>query len=153
MKAYGRARKRTNRRDEAGFGQSRSALRPIHPVMRAARSLWPLKAAHELRARTGRSLRTCEFWLAGRYRPDGEAIVALLRSDVGDVVLAALMEGAASPWWRMHCRQTQLAEVRLNHGRTRRLLERLERETADAALALAEPDIGILRGRRRAADG
>jgi hypothetical protein len=60
-------------------------------VLDAARKAWPQKTAAVLAARTGRTVRAAERWLAGTRDMSAEDFIALLTSDRGADILEALI--------------------------------------------------------------
>lgn len=64
--------------------------------------IWPERQrAKMLKFVTGvRSDRTARAWAAGDAEPSASILAALLRSNVGDRVLGAIMAGSSAPWWR-----------------------------------------------------
>ena len=98
--------------------------------MRAVRGALPRKTALELALRSGASPRSAETWLAGKGAPNAEALAALLRSDLGLIVLEAIMAGAAPPWWGALRRQIAISRLRRAQVEHQRALEALEREAA-----------------------
>lgn len=63
----------------------------VAPIVGAvARKKFPYKVAAELSVRTGSTVRACERWLSGREEMGARPLAALLLSDMGPDILAAL---------------------------------------------------------------
>ncbi|WP_176037648.1 hypothetical protein [Brucella tritici] len=76
-----------------------------------ARRLWPSKTAINLSSRAEISQRAAELWLEGRTEPGADALINLLRSDVGFDLLQSIMDGADTRWWRDFERGVRIAEL------------------------------------------
>lgn len=109
-------------------GRNRNALRLTDAVMRAAQAFWPRKTAAELSVRTGFGVRACEYWIARKTEMSADALAALLRSEAGLEVLAAIIGDAKPVWWRQFARTVELSRLRKAQDEARLRLERLERE-------------------------
>lgn len=68
--------------------RARILVAPI--VCAVARQRFPYKVAAELSLRTGSTIRACERWLSGREEMGARPLAALLLSDLGPAILAAL---------------------------------------------------------------
>lgn len=68
-------------------------------VVSAINTLWPKKAAQYVSHLTGCDERTVKFWLAGETRMSVESIGALLDTDEGFKILAAIMGDSTRQWW------------------------------------------------------
>jgi hypothetical protein len=90
-------------------------------------SLFPRDTAAEIAHRAGRSISVAERWISKRCAPDGQALAALLRSDVGDVVHAALIASVKSPWADNLRAVREIAKLRQQQADAARRLEALER--------------------------
>jgi hypothetical protein len=89
--------------------------------------LFPRDSAAEIAHRSGRSVKVVERWLARKGAPDGQALAALLRSDVGDAVHAALIASVRSPWADNLRAVREIAKLRQQQADAARRLEALER--------------------------
>lgn len=96
---------------ELSFGKDRRRIRPSRVIAALARRLWPSKTAVNLASRTDVSVRAAELWLEDRNDMSAEALVQLLRSDVGYEVLQDLMQGAPSSWWRDFERGVRIRDI------------------------------------------
>lgn len=76
--------------------------------------LFAHKAGTQLHYATGHDERSCQRYASGQVRPPAYFLRALLRSEQGQVWLAALMDGSGSAWWaelraaRQLCEQFQI---------------------------------------------
>lgn len=111
------------------IGRCRSGDRWFDAVIDELTLIFPRKLAFELAMRAGRPKRVVELWLEGRAAPNGEALAALIRSDIGDRVLLALTAGCNHPW---------ADNVRATHE-----IARLRKQQAESARRLAELERGI----------
>lgn len=111
-----------------------SALRSEHrwffPVLVELKRTFPRKFAEQVAAIAGRSERICDVWKTGRGVPDGEALAALLNSDIGDRLLLALTKGSLHAWRKRLNRQIEISQLRDQQRETARRLEALERGDA-----------------------
>lgn len=57
----------------------------------------PAAAVHHL---TSEAERTCYDWCKGAVDPPSRAIIKLLHTDAGWIVLEYLMRGCKAPWWQ-----------------------------------------------------
>lgn len=110
-------------------GRNRQVCRHFDPVMRAARGMWRSKVAAELAVITGKSVRTCERWLAGEVTPDGESTLALTFSSIGPKLIAAgvsqLPPARQAAFWREMAKAARRAELIAQRAE-------IERELAEA---------------------
>jgi hypothetical protein len=113
-----------NLRGAKACSLSDTMLRLISTV----RALWPHKTVTELRARTGRSERQCQYWLARRYEISIDDLAELLRGDQGLAFLEAMMGDARPGWWKAFKKQVRLAETNRRLNEMRRELDRLNSE-------------------------
>lgn len=113
------------------FGLSRTDVRSIDVIRRVAQAIWPVKTATELAVRTGMSTRACEYWLEGRSGLSADALAKLLRSDAGMDFLEGLMGKDRPAWWADFRRAADLGALRRDIERQRRLLDKLEHDSAD----------------------
>jgi len=79
--------------------------------MQKARTLFPYKTAQHLAEITGRPLRTVESWLSTDRLP-GEAIGALIQSDVGFEFVEAIAERTS--WFRRVRKALSLSDEKIN---------------------------------------
>lgn len=79
--------------------RSGTSVPSIDPVMRKARSCFPVKTAAHLSEITGYSERAVKYWLAGETKIPSDALAALIRSEHGLQFLSVLMSGASPTWW------------------------------------------------------
>jgi hypothetical protein len=66
----------------------------------------PSAAVHHL---TGEKERTCYDWCGGAVDPPSRALIKLLHSAAGWIVLEYLMRGCEQPWWRAVLRARKCA--------------------------------------------
>lgn len=111
------------------IGEDRSSDRYFAPVIAALRLKFPKKLAQALAFHSGCDQRVCELWLEGKRCPGGKALVALLNSEIGDVVFFALTGGNEQPWLRRLKTQGSIASLKAEQKRLRE------------AIALAEEDL------------
>lgn len=130
-KAYKNGHKGSNRPTATNCGRSRNELRAGDVVADVIRARFAHKADVELAYRAGLSLRAAQYILAKRTSPSGDAVVALLQSDIGLEFLTALMKRAAPAWWRGFRRQMEISELRRLQALQQRKLEELERAAGD----------------------
>ena len=94
-----------------GFAKNRKRIRCVDAVCNMARRLWPSKTAINLSSRAEISQRAAELWLEGRTEPGADALINLLRSDIGFELLQSVMEGSETRWWRDFERGVHIAEL------------------------------------------
>lgn len=112
--------------ESLSFVESRSGVGTLgERVAVLARRLWPYKTAPNLAARTGRSIRAAELLLSGTNGLSGEALAALLQSDIGFQVLQEVMGEARPSWWADVWRARRIAELERSHEAQARLIEEL----------------------------
>jgi hypothetical protein len=90
-----------------------------------ARSAYPVKPPAHLAHLTGRGIRTCNYWMAGKREPGYRDIIAILRSDVGSSFLEHLMRGARPAWWPHFDRERTLDALRRELAGSRERIEQL----------------------------
>lgn len=88
--------------------------------------MWPYKTPQNVKAVTGRSLRTVKYQLAGASDLKLSDAVALLRSEHGFSLLAYLMAGAEPFWWRGIIKARNLASTRKALADAQRRLAQME---------------------------
>ncbi|NHT75903.1 hypothetical protein G8E10_09445 [Rhizobiaceae bacterium CRRU44] len=91
-----------------------------------ARSLWPSKTAINLSSRAEISKRAAELWLEGRTEPGADALVNLLRSDAGFLLLQQLMQGSGTRWWKDFQRGVHIADLEQKQEVLRLQLEEIK---------------------------
>lgn len=96
---------------DSGFPKRGIKIPLIDVVCGVARRLWPSKTAINLASRAEISERAAKLWLEGRTEPGADALVALLRSDIGFELLQNLMQGSGTRWWREFEQGVQIAEL------------------------------------------
>lgn len=64
-----------------------------------SKKLSPNKPAAAIHHLTGEPERTCYEWVRGKFDPPSRAIIKLLHSEVGWIVLEYLMRGCKAAWW------------------------------------------------------
>lgn len=97
--------------------------------MQRLRGCFGAKAALQIALRADADQRSAERWLAGHAEPNAENFCALLRSEAGGEVLAALMGEDREQWpawYRALERQVKLAAMRRTLSAQRRALEAFE---------------------------
>jgi hypothetical protein len=110
----------------AGFSKNRSRIRCVDAVCDMARRLWPSKTAINLSSRAEISKRAAELWLEGRTEPGADALVNLLRSDVGFELLQQIMQGSGTRWWTEFETGVHLAELNEKHEFLRKQIDALK---------------------------
>lgn len=110
------------------FGISRTDVRSISDIRLTLRDIFPNKTASEVALRTGMTVRTAEYWLAGRSGLSGPALASLLRSDIGLDVLAGIMGNDRPSWWRDFRRKVEIGRLIREQDDLERRLDALKRE-------------------------
>jgi hypothetical protein len=100
--------------------QTRSGLRAVDAVRLVARALWKTKPAANLAARSGSSMRACEYWLARQGDMSADALANLLRSDAGFEILEKIMGSAKPVWWKQFKIAKQLGAMRQENAEIKR---------------------------------
>jgi hypothetical protein len=114
-------------------GKNRRDRRLVRAVMRAVQDHFAGKRTKlhlELALRTEAHPRNAEKWLAGGS-PAAKNLIELLRSDIGDVVLAGALGSDPKNWpaWYVAMkRQLELSHLRRALETQRKAIETLERE-------------------------
>jgi hypothetical protein len=118
---------RNVRGTDTSVGASRQDCRSIFSVMLMLHGHFGAKAALQIALRAEADQRSAERWLAGKSMT-AENFAALLRSDVGDQVLSAVMGDPAQwpAWYVAHQRQAKLSTMRRLLTEQRHQLENLE---------------------------
>lgn len=100
--------------------------------MQFLRGRFGSKASLEIALRTEVDQRSAERWLAGKSMT-AENFAALIRSDIGDQALAAIMgedKKAWPAWFAGFRRQVSISSLRRGLIEQQQALEKIERETA-----------------------
>ena len=116
-------------------GKGRQTCRSIAAVMKALEKKFLHKAAYEIAglvgAGTASDVRNAERWLVGTELRARE-LAKLIQSDVGDIVLNALMsqvEPKKRPaWWKRHARVSEIVATRALLDESKARVEKLERD-------------------------
>lgn len=66
---------------------------------RWARAAWPVKPSECLRQITGRSLRTCKYWLADSFAPTLHDFLQMLKTAEGRALLDHAFGEDRPKWW------------------------------------------------------
>ena len=111
---------------DSGFPKRGIKIPLIDVVCGVARRLWPSKTAINLASRAGISERAAKLWLEGRTEPGADALVAMLRSDIGFELLQNLMQGSGTRWWREFEQGVQIAQLEERIEWQRSQLEKLK---------------------------
>lgn len=98
----------------------------MEAVCAMARRLWPSKTAINIASRAEVSERAAKLWLEGRTEPGADALVNLLRSDVGFELLQQIMQGSGTRWWTEFETGVHLAELNEKHEFLRKQIEALK---------------------------
>jgi hypothetical protein len=117
-------------------GGYRNGLRPVEAVRLVARALWKRKTAANLAARSGASMRACEYWLARKTDMSADALANLLRSDAGFEILERIMGTAKPVWWR----QFRTAKA---IGAARQEQAELKRRAAEQDERISQLEMGL----------
>lgn len=91
--------KTANQAGETRFAETKHASDIYGQVAGIIRRVWPKKTAAHVSYLTGVSERSVQFWLAGETRMTLENVAALLKTDAGYDILAAIMGDAKPSWW------------------------------------------------------
>lgn len=86
--------------DEKSCTKSAIGFPVLSQITNAIRAAWPRKTAAHVAHFTGMEERTVKFWLAGETRMSVESIGALLRTEEGYAILAAIMGDSTAKWWQ-----------------------------------------------------
>lgn len=116
----------SKRRNRADAGQIPQECGWFLPVALELKRIFGRKCPREIVARTGCDISTAERWLGGHTSPSGEALARLLRSDIGDRVHDALIEGVQAPWAKSVRSVREIARLRQQQNDTARRLAALE---------------------------
>jgi hypothetical protein len=111
------------------IGKDRYVDRYFQPVIDELGLIFPKKLAQVLALHSGKSQRVCELWLEGKTAPGGDALAALICSEIGDTVLLALTKGCDHAW--------------LRNIRTTNEIAKLRRQQRDSAARLASLELEI----------
>ncbi len=122
-----RAPRKANRPGAQSCTRKGTSVHYILPLERWARAVWPQKPVDNLKAITGRSVRTIKYQLRGRPLSRDD-IVALLRSEHGFSFLQYLMAGADPLWWKGIVRVRSVATLRRQIAEQQKRLAQLEFE-------------------------
>ena len=99
-------------------------------IVLALKEIFPKKTVQHASFVTGADERTVKFWLAGTTRMSVESVGALLRSDEGYAILAAIMGEAKPAWWvatqLAHSIRSQRAAIKKQEERTAALRAQLD---------------------------
>ena len=112
---------------DSGFTKRGSRIPPVEAVCTLARRLWPSKTAINLASRAEISERAAKLWLEGRTEPGADALVNLLRSDAGFVLLQTLMQGSGTKWWAEFERGVHIAELEQKQEFLRQQLDAIKK--------------------------
>lgn len=111
---------------DSGFTKRGKRIPPVEAVCAMARRLWPSKTAVNLASRAEISERAAKLWLEGRTEPGADALVNLLRSDIGFELLQQIMEGSGTRWWKEFETGVHLAELNEKHEFLRKQIDALK---------------------------
>lgn len=111
---------------DSGFSKHGKRIPLVDAVCGLARRLWPSKTAVNLASRAQISERAAKLWLEGRTEPGADALVNLLRSDAGFMLLQSIMEGSGTRWWREFEAGVELAELNQKHEFLKRQIDALK---------------------------
>lgn len=108
-------------------GKSRHMCRSNSAIALKLRGLFPRKPALEIALRLTHEVspRTIERWLSGHAEMPASALVDLVTSDVGGVLIKALMADAVAPWWRDFSRHLEVARLARHHAETGQRIARI----------------------------
>lgn len=113
------------------FPKSEERFTAFAKIVSVIRDAWPKKTSAHVAHLTGVSERAVKFWLAGETRMSLEHVAALLRTDAGYEILAAIMGDAKPEWWLVA--QTG-QNVRRSKKAIRKEQERIDRLRAQLEL-------------------
>lgn len=117
--------------DEKSCTKSATSFPVLSQITNAIRAAWPRKTAAHVAHFTGMEERTVKFWLAGETRMSVESIGALLRTEEGYAILAAIMGNSTAKWWQA----TQAAQdLRVSRRALKAQEERVARLRAQLTL-------------------
>lgn len=103
------------------FRKKEISFPALQAVISVINILWPKKTPAHLKhfiekllgpSHPGPSERTVRFWLAGETRMSIEALIALLHTDEGYAILAAVMGDCKVEWWLTTMNSHELATTR-----------------------------------------
>lgn len=120
----------------AGLRTRRNYSRSNVRIINKFRDIYPVKTAAYLSGITGFPVRTCEYWMSKDTLPS-EAIWALLQSEHGLELLAAVMADARPVWWRRLLRVGLIASVMRRREADLRLLKQTLDSDRELTAAIA----------------
>ncbi len=127
-KGQQKALSRSNSRSVKIDGKTRQDCRWFFPVLLELQRIFETKLPQELAHRAGRSIRVCEKWVAKRGAPDGRAMRNLIDSDVGDIVVLALIKTSNQKWAKQYQRLRESSQLLDQMRDTQRRLDAMKRE-------------------------
>lgn len=96
-------------------GEFRTTLRLTEALMQKAQNLWTQDIAAHVASRSGKCVRTAEYWLAGDRDLKANDLLRLIESDVGLEILDAFMETIPEivrlRWWELQQLNMKLARA------------------------------------------
>lgn len=118
---------------EANFAKCEDRFIIFRKIVNVIKVAWPKKTAAHVSFLTGVSERAVQFWLAGETRMTLEHVAALLKTEEGYRILAAIMGDCKEEWWLDTMTAAELRAsrkaLRIEQRRTARLKEmRAQRE-------------------------
>ncbi len=117
------------------FGKSTDAVRLVQVVMQKLRDIYPEKAAANIAARTGVSTRAAEFWMSNSRIMGADHMLALLISENGGELIAAVMktlpEKRRPAWWRKQDMATRMAALEKQQAEHEAQMRQLRLELMD----------------------
>lgn len=125
---YHRLGANANIRPEQVFGLSRTDVRPIANLMQKLHDLFGDKLAAEIACRSGTSVRAAEHVIYGRNGFSFSAGVNLIRSDIGDMVVDALMCDPVPSWYAQQKLVLDIAEAERRAIESKNQLASLRRD-------------------------
>jgi hypothetical protein len=84
---------------EADFTRTEDRFVIFRKIVSVIKSSWPKKTAAHVSFLTGVSERAVQFWLAGETRMTLEHVAALMKTEQGYQILAAIMGDCKQEWW------------------------------------------------------
>lgn len=96
--------------------------------MMELRRIFPSKTSLHIQLLTGVSERTAERWLSGDSEPSAQALVDLLRSEIGREVLFAALGETRPEWAAKYAKQLDVNDLRRRARELARIAEQQQDE-------------------------
>ena len=98
---------------------------PWRRLADTVRGIWPTKTAINLADYTGLQVRSCELFLSRNSMLNGDAVVALLKSEHGHLIALALTEDSEADWRREFHKWWQLQKLKAEQAELQKRIDAL----------------------------